>query len=208
MSSSANAQVFHFADSSTTLIKTTKQSPAHWYLEIFNDAAIDTTLRWKANFVDIPAEWSISFDTQAGYFNPIYSGDSADFALMDSMLFPQKLIIGAFTNNTPGEGSVFMDIYDPADPSGLVTIQYEFIITESFSGIHEFTNESSYSIRSDKIEFYFKEATPYSIISASGQIVKSGNTKNSNCDISDLSEGIYFISVQMKNKIFAKKFRR
>ena len=113
LSFGASAQLFEFDDTVTVLKKNTDQSPAHWYIEITSLAAEDTTLRWKAEFTDIPEEWEISFDTQGTYTTSIQDGDSADFTLKAPEQFKQKLIIGAALNNTPGKGTARFLIYDP-----------------------------------------------------------------------------------------------
>lgn len=125
----AESQAFHFSNTSTTLVKTTDQSPAHWYIEIFNDVGVDTTLRWKASFNNVPIQWNINFDDQDNYYATVNDGDSADFTLFAGLSFPQKLIIGAAFNGVPATASIFFDIYDPADPSNVVTIEYKYIVT-------------------------------------------------------------------------------
>ncbi len=201
------AQVFHFADSSTTIIKTTAQSPAHWYLEIYNDIGVDYPLRWKTHFFNIPAAWNINFDTQAGYFDPVLDGDSADFMLLDSLSFPQKLIIGAATNNTPGHGSVFMDIYDPLNPAGMVTIEYEFIITSVAAGIGEEETEIFFSIHHGYIEF-LSSMDEFSVYSVSGQLLRSGDGNSTGCNILALSSGLYFLHVRKGQTFYTAKFSR
>ena len=90
------AQAFHFNDVQTILVKTTDESPAHWYLEIFSDVQSDTTLRWKAHYgLTLPAEWDFNFDDQSQFHFPVLDGDSADFTLISNPILPQKLIIGA-----------------------------------------------------------------------------------------------------------------
>ncbi len=125
----ARSQAFHFVDTSTTLIKDTDQSPAHWYLEVYNDVGVDTTLRWKASFSNIPAQWTINFDDQDNFYATANDGDSADFTLFGGLAFPQKLIIGAAFNGVPGTGSIFFDIYDPENPAYVVTIEYRYIVS-------------------------------------------------------------------------------
>lgn len=125
----AESQAFHFNNTSTTLVKTTDQSPAHWYIEVFNDAGVDTTLRWKASFSNVPPQWNVNFDDQDNYYATVNDGDSADFTLFSGLSFPQKLIIGAAFNGVPGNATIFFDIYDPADPSNVVTISYIYIVT-------------------------------------------------------------------------------
>ena len=132
----AAAQLFYFEDTSAVLIKTVNQSPAHWYLEILTDSPTDTTLRWKAHFVSVPSAWQINFDDQTTNHSPVEDGDSADFVLFGSPEYPQKLIIGATLNNTPGHGFVYFDIYDPLTPQDVQTISYEFIISP-FLGLED-----------------------------------------------------------------------
>lgn len=131
------SQSFYFEDTSTTLVKDISQSPAHWYIEIFSNESKDTTLRWKANFENIPSQWNINFDTQTLYTTNIQSGDSADFILSEPASFPQKLIIGAVLNNRPGNGAIHFDIYDPALPDSVQRISFIFIVTGTSNGIEE-----------------------------------------------------------------------
>lgn len=140
------AQVFYFNTTSTTLVKDVSQSPAHWYIEIYSNLSIDTTLRWKASFSNIPVDWVINFDTQSTFHSPVYDGDSADFTLFSGLTFPQKLIIGAEFNGVVGSGSVFFDIYDPNTPLEVVTIEYRFIATNS-AGLEEVGETSKIFIK-------------------------------------------------------------
>src|SRR6187401_1595447 len=109
------SQAFQFQQTYTLIIKTTAQSPAHWYLEIDNLCGTDTMLRWKADLSQIPPGWTMTFDDQDNFYNNVQDGDSADFTLLDSLSFPQKLIIGAFTNNIPASVSAFFYVWNPAD---------------------------------------------------------------------------------------------
>lgn len=129
------AQAFHVVDTSAVLIKNTNQSPAHWYIEVITDSNVDTNLRWKAHFANIPAAWGINFDDQDNYYPVVLDGDSADFTLFANLGYPQKLIIGAMLNNTPGNGIAYFDVYDPDAPGFVQTISYEFII--SAAGLDE-----------------------------------------------------------------------
>lgn len=202
------AQVFHFQNTTATIIKTTAQSPAHWYLEIYNDIGIDTTLRWKADISNVPAAWTITFDDENNFYNNLQTGDSADFTLYDSLQFPQKLIIGAFTNNVPATGSVFIDVYDPANPSAAVTIEYLFIITNPVGVLTTEPAPSILKIRANKISFFFKEPTPFRIISETGSVVYSGNIQNGIYDFSKLLHGAYFVYFMYDGKQYVKKFLR
>jgi hypothetical protein len=202
----ANAQVFHFVNTHTVLIKDITQSPVHWYLEIYNDLNIEDTLRWKAHFVNCPPQWDINFDTQSGYWYPVLDGDSADFELMDSLDFPQKLIIGNATNLTPGHGSVFFDIYDPQNPTNLVTIEFEFIITPVGAGVEDEDLEIPFKILGDQIEFYGKRGLDYSIVSSIGQVMQQGNSQNGTCTLSGFSPGIYYLWVDLGKKQVVRKF--
>lgn len=143
-------QVFHFNDTSAVLIKTTNQSPAHWYLEIISDLQVDTNLRWVSHFSTIPSQWVISFDDGTYSDNSIADLDSADFLLTPTGSFPLKLIIGATLNNTPGHGIVYFDIFDPDNRSIKQTISYEFIITEQGAGLEELAQSTWYSIQHNK----------------------------------------------------------
>lgn len=143
-------QIFHFNDTSAVLIKTTNQSPAHWYLEVISDLQTDTNLRWVTHFSTIPSQWVISFDDGTFSDNSIVDSDSADFLLAPTGTFPLKLIIGATLNNTPGHGIVYFDIFDPDNRSVKQTISYEFIVTEQGAGLDEQIHSTWYSIDQNK----------------------------------------------------------
>jgi hypothetical protein len=136
-------QAFHIADTSALIVKTTNQSPAHWYIEVFSDSSVDTVLRWKAtHFDNVPPEWEIGMDDQTASYSNVQVGDSADFNLPANQPFARKLIIGAILNGTPGHGICYFDIYDPHDLSFVQSISYEFIITNPVSGIVELNGNS------------------------------------------------------------------
>ncbi|MEO8146842.1 MAG: T9SS type A sorting domain-containing protein [Bacteroidia bacterium] len=202
------AQAFHFQNTSATIIKNTSQSPAHWYIQIYNDVAVDTTLRWKADVSGVPAAWNITFDDQNNFHNNVQTGDSADFTLFDSLSFPQKLIIGAWTNNVAATGSVFIDVYDPANPSYKVTLEYIFIISP-FVGIPYIeADPENLKVEETKISFSFKESTSFRITSQTGQLIYSDKIKNGSYDFSYLQPGVYVIYFFDDKKQYVKKFIR
>lgn len=148
------SQVFHFDQDSTALIKNVDQSPAHWYLEIFNDAGVDTTLRWKCHFENIPVQWNANFDDQNNFHATVNDGDSSDFTLFSGLTLPQKLIIGAAFNGTPGVGSYLYDIYDPHTPDNITTIEYHYIVGQAFLG----ENQVDLEVKRQGINVYFEES--------------------------------------------------
>lgn len=124
------SQNFYFNTRETTLVKSTNQTPAHWYIQIFSNTTIDQNLRWKAFFINIPVEWSIAFDDQDQNFPVIHDQDSSDFILLAEPEMIKKLIIGAHLNNTSGNGTVAFEIYDPLDLNSKDTIEFHFIISD------------------------------------------------------------------------------
>lgn len=164
------SQSFHFEDTCTTLIKNTNQSPAHWYLEIYNDLGVDTSLRWKTHFENIPAQWNINFDSQTQNWPTVEDGDSSDFILETTIDFPKKLIIGATLNNTPGHGTVFFDIYDPDYPVYKQTICYEFIV--SAVGLDELQSVPFIHVIGDVLEVTNGKETTLDIYALNGQLLQ------------------------------------
>lgn len=191
----AGAQVFHFDDTLCVIMKTTAQSPAHGYLEIFNDINLDTSLRWRASFSSIPSAWTVTFDDQNAFHTPLLEGDSADFVLYDSMVIPQKLIIGALTNNTAGAGSVDFDVFDPADPSSLRTVQFRFIITEAPSDV-EVSQQQQPAFDSENL--YLKNLPVpgrLQLYSVSGKKILEQKIDNSLFSFRELAAGGYIVVV-------------
>ncbi|MGV3612956.1 MAG: hypothetical protein ACO1N0_18495 [Fluviicola sp.] len=172
LSFGSQAQVFHVSDSSALLVKTTSQSPAHWYIQVYSDCPVDTTLRWKAtHFDNIPPEWEISMDDQTiSHFN-VAVGDSADFNLLANQPFATKLIIGAMLNGTPGHGICYFDVYLPEDPSQFQTISYEFIVTPSTNGIADL-EDSFLEWKAGILKVKGEKDASFEVFDHSGRLVK------------------------------------
>lgn len=203
---SLHGQIFHFNDHSTTLVKTTDQSPAHWYIEIFTDISVDTTLRWKAFFHLIPNEWQISLDDQTNYTTNIADGDSSDFTLQTGLPFPQKLIIGATLNDQPGIGSVFFDIFDPEFPQYRDTIEFRFII--SSVGLDELVNTGIITVDHSIIRKATKEVTRLQVVDASGRkLVDIADFHSFDCASLPPNE-VVFITIQQGDKRYLMKWMR
>lgn len=202
----SNAQVFHVDDTSAVLIKTTNQSPAHWYIEVISDVAVDTTLRWKTTFSNIPTAWDINFDTQSTNHPIIHDGDSSDFTLLTGLDFPQKLIIGAMLNNTPGHGIVYFDIYNPLTPAVVQTISYEFIV--SALGINELLNEGIIQLSNDVLYFENGKATNIAFFTLDGKLVaQDKNVELFNCKLLPKQQ-TYIVRLIQDNKTYSFKWIR
>ena len=198
-------QVFHFVDTTTTLIKSTDQSPAHWYIEIFNDAAVDTNLRWKASFSNIPSAWQIDFDDQTNYSTDVQHGDSSDFVLQTGLSFPQKLIIGAILNNTPGVGSVYFDIYDPYNSSVTHRIEFHFVVTQATASLIEVKNEDWLKQNGNLFSFDEKYiGRNLRIYSSAGQLLFHDKIEPT-MHFSDLPKGVVYFVAEEENGYASKK---
>lgn len=192
------AQVFHVDDSSAVLIKNTSQSPAHWYIEVISDLSVDTTLRWKTHFENIPNQWGISFDDGDNYHTIIADNDSADFTLFTGLDFPQKLIIGATLNGTPGHGVVFMDLYNPLTPSSVQHISYEFIVT--LLGLDELNHVSFLTVQNNAIFITNGEFTRFKAWDQQGKIFAEKET-NQFFDLKELPSGaVYFLEISQNDR--------
>ncbi len=189
------AQIFHVSDTSALLVKTTSQSPAHWYIEVFSDASVDTTLRWKAtHFDNIPPEWEILMDDQTVSHSNVQVGDSADFTLLTNQPFATKLIIGAMLNGTPGHGICYFDVYDPYNPSDVQTISYEFIVTQSTNGIGAIgINDASFlEWKEGVLEVKEDREAHFEVVDLSGKSIINNKLTNQ-LNISDLPKNQTFI---------------
>jgi hypothetical protein len=205
----AQSQAFSFDDTVTVLIKTTNESPAHWYLEIFNNVSVDTTLRWKAVYGStLPQEWDFNFDDQYQNYFPVLDGDSADFVLLANPLFPQKLIIGGHLNNTPGNGSIYFEIYDPNDLSTLVTIEYRFIVSQGSASISDLDSDENWFTQSGR-SFTFPEAilgNEIVLYNLAGSRVYSINIESDALLLpSNLEPGVYFLTMKSENTYYSAR---
>lgn len=172
-------QVFHVPDTSALLVKTTSQSPAHWYIEVVSDITTDTSLRWKAtHFDNIPVEWQISIDDQTTSHPDVEVGDSADFNLLANQPFATKLIIGAMLNGTPGHGICYFDVYDPDNLSIVQAISYEFIVTPSTNGITDLNEDSFLEWKDGNLKVKDEREAEFEVSDLAGKIVAKNKLTN------------------------------
>lgn len=203
-SSLSYGQTFHFNDTVTVLIKNVTQSPAHWYIEIYNDVAVDTTLRWKTHFQNVPAQWNINFDDQNAYYSPVNDGDSADFTCFAGLSFPQKLIIGAEFNGVPGNASIFFDIYDPANPSYVVTIEYRFIV--SAVGLDEIDIDDLVKFKDGMLSFDPSlQGGNVQVLDLAGRILLSESIKGEDMQLNTNGSKIVILRVQCEQGTASKR---
>jgi hypothetical protein len=192
---SINAQIFHFDTHTAVLVKTTDQSPAHWYLEIFNDVGLDTTLRWKAHFDNVPSQWTITFEDQTMFHSNVQDGDSADFAFPVTGTFPQKLIIGAFTNNTPDDATVYFEIYDPYNPSYRDTIGYVFHISQGTNSLIDLQQEGILNLTGETIFMTNELPTDFTVVDLTGRKVLENKQVNQ-LNLNSLKKNeVFFIEI-------------
>lgn len=196
-----NTQVFSFLDTSTTLVKTVNQSPAHWYLEIDNLTGVDTALRWKCIEVNAPTAWSFSFDDQNTYYSTVQVGDSADFTLYTPGSFPQKLIIGADLNGVSGNGYIRFKVWNPENPNEAQIISYYFEISP-ISTIQEEINK--YLIFSEtQIEWQLGASTRLTVYDWSGRLIKSGMQSIS---MENIPPGNYLLEIRSASESYWVKW--
>lgn len=155
------SSLFHFIDTTAVIAVSTSQSPAHWYIEIYNDANTDTLLRWKTRFENIPSTWNINFNDQHTNHPTINDGDSADLVLLKDVFGAQKLIIGAEINQEPGWGIVYFTIYNPYAPLERQNIEYHFRVGElgleesKIDGFFLFENDMISNTEGQKMNLLF-----------------------------------------------------
>ncbi|HNS42768.1 MAG TPA: hypothetical protein PKN22_08415 [Taishania sp.] len=199
-----HSQVFYFNNTSTTLVKTVNQSPAHWYIEIFSNSATDVTLKWKAIFSQIPPQWVINFDDQTVNHTPVNDGDEANFTLFPTEEFPQKLIIGATLNNTPGIGTAAFEISDP-NTNYKDTIHYIFHVTDNLS-VEKSDITLPYSIKNGVLTIENDLENSVLIYDESGRVIDELNNCNS-YTIKDLKKNtLYYIQLYCKQKVYSIKY--
>ncbi|WP_343635324.1 hypothetical protein [Fluviicola sp.] len=198
---SSRAQVFHIPDTSALLVKTTSQSPAHWYIEVFSDISTDTVLRWKAtHFDNVPVQWQISMDDQTTFHANVQVGDSGDFNLLANQAFATKLIIGAMLNGTPGHGICYFDVYDPDNASVIQEISYEFIVTPSTNAITELNEASFLEWKEGILKVKDEREAVFQVSDLSGRIAVQNKLTNQ-LNISDLPKNqVLLIQVKLDNK--------
>jgi hypothetical protein len=201
-------QVFHVADTSALIVKTTNQSPAHWYIEVFSDLSVDTSLRWKAtHFDNVPLQWEILMDDQTNSYSNVQVGDSADFELLANQAFAKKLIIGAILNGTPGHGICYFDIYDPENPSFVQTISYEFIVTSSTNGLSSLNEDSFLEWKNGFVKVKDGREAVFEVIDLAGErIITNELTNQFNC-LNLPKNQLFFIKVRLdSNEAIIKIF--
>lgn len=202
----ASAQVFHVDDTSALLIKTTSQSPAHWYIEVISDLSVDTSLRWKAvDFQNVPSEWEISMDDQTNSYSDVQVGDSADFDFPANQTFPKKLIIGAMLNGTPGHGICYFDIYDPDNASVRQTISYEFIVTQATNSLPDLPEDSFVKFADGYLWVTNDRCANFSVYDSNGGLILENKLINKfNIDLLPKNQ-LSIIQVILEDKIIILK---
>jgi hypothetical protein len=199
-----HSQVFYFNNTSTTLVKTVNQSPAHWYIEIFSNSATDVTLKWKAILSQIPSQWVINFDDQTVNHTPVNDGDEAIFTLFPTGEFPQKLIIGAMFNNTPGIGMAAFEISDP-NTNDKDTIRYIFHVTDNLS-VEKSEISLPYSIKNGVLTIENNLENSVLIYDESGRVIDELNNCNS-YTIKDLKKNsLFYIQLYCEQKVYSIKY--
>lgn len=195
-------QVFHIPDTSALLVKTTSQSPAHWYIEVVSDIAVDTSLRWKATHYDnVPVEWQISIDDQTTFHPNVQVGDSGDFNLPANQPFATKLIIGAMLNGTPGHGICYFDVYDPDNLAVVQAISYEFIITPSTNGIADLNDDSFLEWKDGVLRVKDGREAEFEVYDLAGKIVLKNKLINQ-LHVSNLPKNqTLLIKVKLEDKV-------
>jgi hypothetical protein len=207
LSFSGLTQIFYFEDTETTLVKETNQSPVHWYVEIFSNIQLDSVLRWKADFVNIPNEWNINFDCQSISFPTVEHNDSADFVFWSEPEFPQKLIIGAMLNDTPGNGSVYFDVYDPYNREEVERIAFHFFISLSANAsLVESDLSSVISLENGVLHNISTTHLSCSIFDNEGKTIHKTNVFNKEIDLSARKGELLFIHLidQKNNQYYLK----
>ena len=195
-------QVFHIPDTSALLVKTTSQSPAHWYIEVVSDIAVDTSLRWKATHYDnVPVEWQISIDDQTTFHPNVQVGDSGDFNLPANQPFATKLIIGAMLNGTPGHGICYFDVYDPDNLAVVQAISYEFIITPSTNGIADLNDDSFLEWKDEVLRVKNGREAEFEVYDLAGKMVLKNKLINQ-LVVSNLPKNqTLLIKVKLEDKV-------
>jgi hypothetical protein len=193
---------FSFPDTLFVFNKTTDFGVLHWYLEIINEANLDTTLRWKAHFNQtLPKNWDISFDDQTTFQGKVNHLDSADFNLYSNQEFPQKLVIGNKHNNVASSNdTVRFDIYYPSEPSNVKSIYFVFNITSGgFLNITSSnkTKPAIYPNPCSSTLFLknFKTNESIDILNASGKVVRTFSLLHNinSVQVDNLDPGLYFL---------------
>ena len=194
-------QTFHVADTSALIIKTTSQSPAHWYIEVFSDLTVDTSLRWKAtHFDNVPAQWEILMDDQTNSYSSVQVGDSADFILLANQPFAKKLIIGAMLNGTPGHGICYFDIYDPENLTFVQTISYEFIVTASTNGLSDLNEDSFLEWKDGFLKVKDGREATFEVIDLAGNHIINNELTNQFDYLSLPKNQVFMIKVKLDSK--------
>lgn len=193
----AQSPIFHFIDTSAVIAVSTSQSPAHWYIEIYNDTGVDTLLRWKTRFENIPSAWNINFDDQHTNYPTIHDGDSADLVLLQDVFNAQKLIIGAETAQTPGWGIVYFDIFNPSERSEKQTIEYHFRIGEL--GLQQKETTTFFLFGSGQLQTRNGSPMTCFFYSFDGKLINE-ISNNGLLNLSQIPEGCDLIHVQAGDK--------
>jgi hypothetical protein len=119
------------SDTSITLSKTTDFSAVHDYIELFNTAEEELTMRWICDkAVSWPVEWDLNFTDPSNDYPLVEDKDSADFTLPYPVGFSNKLIIGLKHYSLAAESSVRFKVFPVEHPEDTLWLTYNFVIEQ------------------------------------------------------------------------------
>jgi len=113
---------FSYDTDSIHVVSAADEYVFYWYIELYNDSAVDLDLRWEIIESQIPAQWQIRVvDTDA--YHP-FGTDSADFILDSAATSLDKLLVHFFPNQTLGDGLVRLKVFNINAPQDSVVFTY------------------------------------------------------------------------------------
>jgi hypothetical protein len=202
-----SAQVFEVID--TNVVIRNNQSPVHWYAELNNLVGVDTTLRWKVAFKDVPKEWVINFDDETQFYDSVQAGDSADFTLLWGLSIPQKLIIGISLNGTYGKTAVIsFRLYDPNDAANATNVHFNIEVPPFHVGMANTQQGEKWWSQSQATINLDAALDNCSIYDLQGNLLFSKNTsrKGEKVDVAILPTAVYVLRLQKGKEVRVVQF--
>ncbi len=187
---------FTVSDTVQNVYKNTTFGTVHGYVQLTNQTQNNLNLRWKLSITGkYPPSWVFSAADPDTNYNPVFSGDSADFTLDLVSTTTNKIIYGLDHKGEPGSAQMHFYIFDPANPAENVTVHFNLYILDA-TGIPSHLYNDYFEIKNNTI--YIKNAKNIKairIISLNGALIyKEEISENKHIELPDKSS-IYIIEI-------------
>jgi len=199
----AKGQNFTISDTVVEISNVTNNGPAHWYTEISNTTNAPLTIIWEATQTQGPGNWEFSLAPPDGQLYNIAVVDSSSFSLSANSPYPEKVLLSAAPNGSPGYGKAVIVFYQEQYPNQSVSVTFYVTIAPNPMNVEE-VHKTTVKIWQTPSRVVWKALLPYRVYDLTGRLLDKG-TRNF-IPITELSAGIYLLVLNQDGHFITHKF--